>query len=99
MRHTVEVAESKVTEVIAEEGTKQRHEQIMGAVARGWCHEKNCHKTMDTDLAMAISEEVEKLIRTDICPRLGCATTGQLLEELKARVEIDGSVNYGTIDS
>lgn len=33
-------------------------EQIMQAVARGWCHEKNSAKTMDSDLAMAITEEV-----------------------------------------
>jgi hypothetical protein len=37
-------------------------EEIRGAVARGWCHDKNAHKVMDTDLALAISEEVEKLL-------------------------------------
>ena len=38
-----------------------RKEEIMQAVARGWCSEKNSHKTMDTDLAMAITEEVFEL--------------------------------------
>lgn len=33
-------------------------EQIMQAVARGWCSEKNSSKTMDVDLAMAITDEV-----------------------------------------
>lgn len=33
-------------------------EEIMQAVARGWCHPKNEKKTMDVDLAMAISDEV-----------------------------------------
>lgn len=33
-------------------------EAIMQAVARGWCHEKNSKKVMDTDLAIAISDEV-----------------------------------------
>ena len=39
-------------------------EEIRGAVARGWCHDKNRHKEMDSDLALAISEEVEKLLET-----------------------------------
>lgn len=34
-------------------------EEIMQAVARGWCSEKNSSKTMDTDLAMAITAEIE----------------------------------------
>ncbi len=33
-------------------------EEIMQAVARGWCHEKNSSKTMDVDLAMAIADEI-----------------------------------------
>ena len=39
-------------------------EEIRGAVARGWCHDKNAHKIMDSDLALAISDEVEKLLET-----------------------------------
>ena len=31
-------------------------------------------------------------------PRLGCATTGQLLAELRARAKIDGSIDYRTVD-
>ena len=34
-------------------------EDIMQAVARGWCSEKNSGKTMDVDLAMAITAEIE----------------------------------------
>lgn len=37
-------------------------EEVRGAVARGWCHEKNEHKVMDRDLADAITEEVFKLL-------------------------------------
>jgi hypothetical protein len=33
-------------------------EQVLQAIARGWCHEKNSHKEMDSDLAKAICEEV-----------------------------------------
>lgn len=39
-------------------------EQLLGAVARGWCHERNKHKVMDTDLAYAIAEQVEKLFQS-----------------------------------
>ncbi|KKL47361.1 hypothetical protein LCGC14_2336290 [marine sediment metagenome] len=34
-------------------------EELLGAVARGWCSKYNEHKTMDTDLAVAIADEVE----------------------------------------
>ena len=47
-----------MTMKVIDEATK---EEIIGAVARGWCSEKNANKTMDSDLAMAISEEVFKL--------------------------------------
>ena len=39
------------------------HEELLGAIARGWCSEKNSHKTMDPDLALAIFDEVEQQIR------------------------------------
>jgi hypothetical protein len=38
-------------------------EELLGAIARGWCSEKNSHKTMDPDLAVAIFDEVEQQIR------------------------------------
>lgn len=37
-------------------------EKIEGAVARGWCSKENEHKTMDSDLAIAISNEVLALL-------------------------------------
>ena len=36
-------------------------EAIIQAVARGWCHPKNSHKTMDADLAEAIAAEIFNL--------------------------------------
>ncbi len=33
-------------------------EELMGAVARGWCHGENSGKTMDFNLAVAITDEV-----------------------------------------
>ena len=38
-------------------------EELLGASARGWCSEKNSHKTMDPDLALAIFDEVERQIK------------------------------------
>ncbi|KKN17279.1 hypothetical protein LCGC14_0967580 [marine sediment metagenome] len=70
-------------------------EQVMQAVARGWCQDKNSGKTMDSDLAMAITEEV--LAIGPDRPFLGLATTGMLLGELKARAEVDGSIDYRTV--
>ena len=72
-----------------------RKEEFMQAVARGWCHEKTSGKTMDTDLAMAITEELLKLK----IPNLGCATTGALIDEVKARIDLDGKLEYRTIDN
>jgi len=38
-------------------------EEILGAIARGWCSEKNSSKTMDSDLAMAIADEIKAILR------------------------------------
>ena len=38
-------------------------EELMGAIARGWCSEKNSHKAMDSDLAEAIFDEVSDQIK------------------------------------
>lgn len=64
-------------------------EEILGAVARGWCSEANKHKVMDTELASAIAEEVYALrakelgeIREQIAHKLGWTETLALLDEL-----------------
>lgn len=41
---------------------KELRERVTGAVARGWCHDKNSMKEMDSDLAEAIIEEVLSLL-------------------------------------
>ena len=56
---------------------------IRGAVARGWCHAKNSHKEMDSDLAEAISIEVKNLFTGKLL--LEYATTKELIYELHAR--------------
>lgn len=55
-------------------------------VAKAWCGEKTSNKTMDADLA----EEFAKILVVHMYePYLGCATTGDLIEELKARSDLD----------
>lgn len=71
-------------------------QEITEAVARGWCSPKNEHKVMDSDLAYAIVEEIVKINKT---PNLGYATTRELLVELSARTEVDGSANYRTVSA
>ena len=51
----------KFAELIVRECVNR--EELLGAIARGWCSEKNSHKTMDSDLALAIFDEVEQQIR------------------------------------
>jgi hypothetical protein len=57
--------QDKVLERFAEliVGECINREELLGAIARGWCSEKNSHKTMDSDLALAIFNEVEKQIK------------------------------------
>jgi len=38
-------------------------EEIIGAIARGWCSEKNSSKIMDSDLAMAIANEIRAILK------------------------------------
>ena len=51
----------KFAELIVKECVNR--EELLGAIARGWCSEKNSHKTMDSDLALAIFDEVEQQIK------------------------------------
>jgi len=51
----------KFAELIVRECVNR--EALLGAIARGWCSEKNSHKTMDSDLALAIFDEVEQQIK------------------------------------
>jgi hypothetical protein len=71
-------------------------EELRGCVARGWCSPKNARKVMDSDLAEAIAREVWDMLNP---PNLGCATTRELLAELQARTEVDGSAGYRTVEA
>lgn len=78
---------------------KKEHERRMGfarqKAAQAWCGEKTKGKTMDAELA----EEFAKILVIPMYePKLGCATTRDLLEEIKVRIELDGKLDYRTID-
>lgn len=62
---------------------------------KAWTMPKTSNKTMDETLCMEFA-----LILDDVLskPWLGNATTGQLLDELKTRVVINGTVNYKTAE-
>jgi len=60
--HTrLSISQQRFAELIVKECVNR--EALLGAIARGWCSEKNSHKTMDSDLALAIFDEVEQQIR------------------------------------
>ena len=64
--------------------------------AQAWCTPRTSHITMDPHLAEAFAK-----ILNDIWaqPWLGNATTGELLDELRARAEVDGRIDYKTVTS
>ncbi len=43
--------------------------ELLGAIARGWCHPKNGGKVMDPDLAIAIAAEVNALLSSEALER------------------------------
>ena len=51
-------------------------EQVLEAVARGWCHAGNTHKEMDTTLANAIAEEIMALRSLDAGAGMGAVPAG-----------------------
>jgi len=60
--------------------------------SKAWCGEKTKNIDMDVELA---EEFARILVREMYQPNLGCATTGMLIEEIKARVDL----NYSTIST
>ena len=45
----------------ADAAGNKKHSDLLGAIARGWCHAKNENKVMDPDLATAIATEVAEM--------------------------------------
>lgn len=49
-------------------------------------------------LMLQASDMLEELLQVSRLPNLGCATTGDILSELRARIEIDYFVGGGGLD-
>ena len=56
-------------------------ESLLGAIARGWCHEANANKSMDVDLANAVAKEVDALYATQLA---AARLQGERITELEA---------------
>ena len=41
------------------------HDELIGAIARGWCYPENAQKAMDADLVFCIAKEVQKLYTSE----------------------------------
>ena len=63
--------------------------------AKAWCTKETEHMVMRPELAKAFAEI---LAESYTHARLGNATTGELLEEIKARVKMSGGLGYRTVD-
>lgn len=59
--------------------------------SKAWCDSRTSHKVMDVELAEVFSEILDEEMSK---PNLGCATTRQLLDEVKARVDLDYSTVF-----
>ena len=51
------------------------HDEVIQAIARGWCHGINAQKEMDADLALAIAAEVEAIPKVAASAQLAKALT------------------------
>lgn len=63
--------------------------------AQAWTTPETSNTVMDTALAKAFADILDDETSK---PLLGNATTGELLDELRARAEVGGVLNYRTVD-
>ena len=62
--------------------------------AQAWHKPETQHIQMDYTLAIAFAEVLDDIWSK---PWLGNATTGELIEELKFRCQMNGTINYKTV--
>jgi len=62
--------------------------------AQAWCTPETEKITMDTKLAESFADIIEEIWSQ---PWLGNATTAELIDELRARCEVNGTLNYKTV--
>ena len=73
-------------------------EKALQRVGIAWTTPETEHITLDSALGIAFANIVDEIWAEDIKPNLGCATTGELIDEIRARVELNDTINYRTID-
>ena len=66
----------------------------MERAAQAWCEPATSKVVMIPELAEAFAEILDEVWTK---PWLGNATTGELLAELQARCEINGTIGYKTV--
>ena len=64
-------------------------EDVLGAIARGWTHDDNRHKTMDVQLAVAIAKEIQDMVIAP--PQPEQQRMAKRIEELEAQLRIGTS--------
>uniref|UniRef100_A0A6M3JR52 Uncharacterized protein n=1 Tax=viral metagenome TaxID=1070528 RepID=A0A6M3JR52_9ZZZZ len=69
-------------------------ELARGRAAQAWCTSKTSKKVMDVELAEAFANILNEVWSK---PWLGNATTEELIDELRARCEINGTLSYKTV--
>ena len=63
--------------------------------AQAWCTPNTKKIIMQPELAKAFAEILDEIWHQ---PWLGNATTRELILEIKTRIEIDGKLDYKTVD-
>ena len=65
-------------------------------VAQAWCTPRTEKITMDVELAEAFANILDEVWSK---PWLGNATTAELIDEIRTRCEVDGTLDYRTVDA
>lgn len=63
--------------------------------AQAWTKKETEKLVFNEKLAEAFAEILDGVL---LAPHLGCATTGDLIDEIRARCEVNGTIGYRTID-
>lgn len=74
-------------------------EELLGAIARGWCSKENEHKIMDPELALAIADEVMPLIARVRTETLDAVEAGMPEEKPRVHIPDDAPRSLIAMDS
>ena len=73
-----------------------KRQLALETAALAWTTDKTSKITLDSDLANAFADIIEKITSK---PYLGNATTNELINEIRTRIEMDGMLEYKTVNS